>query len=91
MRVSAYLILLTSEWANKKTDTYYTKEEFWSIYNEQEYLDVRRKYNAETLPNVYTKVKSTEKEHPQQDLKATWHGLYGHLLGFKIQYLLSGK
>lgn len=71
--------------------TYYTQDEFWSIYNKEEYDAVRTKYHAQTLPNVYTKVKSTELEHPQQDLKATWHGLYGHLLGFKIQYLLSGK
>jgi hypothetical protein len=41
------------------------------------------------LPTVYSKVKSTELEFPRRDLKATWHGLYGHLLGYKIQYLLS--
>jgi Delta24-sterol reductase len=55
----------------------------------EEYEGLRRKYCAESLPNVYTKVKSTEVEFPRRDLKATWHGLYGHLLGYKFQYLLS--
>ncbi|KAN0116940.1 FAD-binding domain containing protein [Hyaloscypha variabilis] len=71
--------------------TYYTEEEFWKLYSKEEYERLRRKYCAETLPNIYTKVKSTEVEFPRQDLKATWHGLYGHLLGYKVQYLLSGK
>jgi len=69
--------------------TYYTQEEFWALYNKEEYEEVRRKYCAESLPSVYSKVKSTELEFPRRDLKATWHGLYGHLLGYKIQYLLS--
>lgn len=71
--------------------TYYTADEFWDIYDKPEYDAVRKKYNAETLPDVYTKVKSTEVGYPKQDLKATWYGLYGHLLGYNIQYLLSGK
>ncbi|KAE9376513.1 FAD-binding domain-containing protein [Stipitochalara longipes BDJ] len=71
--------------------TYYTQEEFWQLYDSEEYERIRRKYCAESLPNVYTKVKSTEVEFPRRDLKATWHGLYGHLLGYKVQYLLSGE
>jgi delta24-sterol reductase len=69
--------------------TYYTQEEFWQLYDREEYEELRRKYCAESLPNVYTKVKSTEVEFPRRDLKAAWHGLYGHLLGYKVQYLLS--
>jgi delta24-sterol reductase len=64
--------------------TYYTQEEFWQLYNKEEYERLRRKYCAETLPNIYAKIKSTEMEFPRQDLKATWHGLYGHLLGYKV-------
>lgn len=36
--------------------TFYTKEEFWSIYDKQSYDALRIKYNATTLPNVYDKV-----------------------------------
>ncbi|PMD26424.1 FAD-binding domain-containing protein [Hyaloscypha hepaticicola] len=66
-------------------------EEFWQLYDREQYEGLRKKYCAESLPNVYTKVKSTEVEFPRKDLKATWHGLYGHFLGFKVQYLLSGE
>jgi len=71
--------------------TYYTQDEFWQLYDREQYDGLRRKYCAESLPNVYNKVKSTEVEFPRRDLRATWHGLYGHFLGFKVQYLLSGE
>jgi delta24-sterol reductase len=71
--------------------TYYTQNEFWQLYDREQYDGLRRKYCAESLPNVYNKVKRTEVEFPRRDLRATWHGLYGHFLGFKVQYLLSGE
>lgn len=37
--------------------TYYTKEEFWQIYDRKWYEDLRRRYGATSLPNVYDKVK----------------------------------
>jgi Delta24-sterol reductase len=37
--------------------TYYTEEEFWNIYDCEEYAALRTKYNATYLPNVYDKVK----------------------------------
>ena len=40
--------------------SYYTEKEFWDIYGEQEYLALRRKYNAITLPTLYDKVKAPE-------------------------------
>lgn len=36
---------------------YYTEDEFWGIYDEEKYRNLRRKYHAYTLPDVYDKVK----------------------------------
>lgn len=36
---------------------YYTEDEFWRIYDEKAYQELRRKYHAEGLPSVYDKVK----------------------------------
>ncbi|KAH7073274.1 hypothetical protein FB567DRAFT_196570 [Paraphoma chrysanthemicola] len=36
---------------------YYTEEEFWDIYDEKKYVELRRKYHAENLPSVFDKVK----------------------------------
>lgn len=36
---------------------YYTEQEFWDIYDEKKYMELRRKYHAESLPSVYDKVK----------------------------------
>lgn len=38
--------------------TYYTEEEFWSIYDKDVYLEMRKKYKAENLPTVYDKLKA---------------------------------
>jgi Delta24-sterol reductase len=37
--------------------TYYTKEEFWKIYDKEWYDSLREKYGATSLPSVYEKVK----------------------------------
>lgn len=36
---------------------YYTEQEFWDIYDETKYMELRRKYHAESLPSVYDKVR----------------------------------
>tara|TARA_R110002003_G_scaffold2382_2_gene24236 strand:+ start:14907 stop:16046 length:1140 start_codon:yes stop_codon:yes gene_type:complete len=36
---------------------YYTEEEFWRIYDEKKYGELRRRYHAESLPSVFDKVK----------------------------------
>lgn len=36
---------------------YYTEQEFWGIYDEKKYMELRRKYHAESLPSVYEKVR----------------------------------
>ncbi|KEF56937.1 uncharacterized protein A1O9_07127 [Exophiala aquamarina CBS 119918] len=39
-------------------DTFYTEEEFWAIYDREGYQKLRRKYGAESLPDVYQKVRT---------------------------------
>ena len=36
---------------------YYTEQEFWSIYNEKRYMELRTRYHAESLPSIFDKVK----------------------------------
>ena len=38
--------------------TYYTEEEFWTIYDRNIYEEMRKKYRAEGLPNVFEKLKA---------------------------------
>lgn len=35
---------------------YYTEEEFWSIYDRKDHNELRAKYHADRLSNVYDKV-----------------------------------
>ena len=37
--------------------TYYTEDEFWTVYDRQWYNALREKYNATIMPSVYEKVK----------------------------------
>ncbi|KAH8707059.1 24-dehydrocholesterol reductase-like protein precursor [Phaeosphaeriaceae sp. PMI808] len=37
---------------------YYTEQEFWNIYDEKKYRQLRSEYHAEGLPSVYDKVKA---------------------------------
>lgn len=36
---------------------YYSEEEFWSIYNREEYDALQEKYHSTYLPSIYDKVK----------------------------------
>lgn len=38
--------------------TYYTEDEFWTIYDKDVYNEMRKKYKAETLPSVFDKLKA---------------------------------
>ncbi|SPO06976.1 related to FAD binding domain protein [Cephalotrichum gorgonifer] len=38
--------------------TYYTEEEFWTIYDRPIYDEMRKKYRADTLPSVFDKLKA---------------------------------
>ncbi|KAF2812835.1 uncharacterized protein BDZ99DRAFT_517145 [Mytilinidion resinicola] len=37
--------------------TYYTEQEFWKLYDQKWYQELRQRYSATTLPTVYDKVK----------------------------------
>jgi delta24-sterol reductase len=39
-------------------DISYTEEEFWSIYDRTWYRELRSRYGAESLPDVYQKVRT---------------------------------
>ena len=44
--------------------TYYTEDEFWNIYNRNDYEALRAKYHATYLPSIYEKVRlSLNPEH----------------------------
>lgn len=40
----------------------YSREEFWEIYDQKSYENSRKKYSANNLPDVFDKVKQTEKK-----------------------------
>ena len=46
-------------------DTFYTEEEFWSIYDREWYNALRRQYSAEHLPDVFQKVRTIVTERVQ--------------------------
>lgn len=63
--------------------TFYTEEEFWSIYDKPAYDALRTKYNATSLPNVYDKVGDSTKNRGR-GLTGIWSvwpiaGIYGVL------------
>lgn len=76
--------------------TFYTEEEFWSIYDKKSYDELRLKYNAMTIPNVYDKVGDSQKNRGE-GLKGIWSiwplaGIYGVLSCMKGgDYLRKAK
>ena len=54
--------------------TYYTEDEFWSIYDRKNYDALRAKYHAQHLPNIYDKVKVdiTAEEKALQESWILW-------------------
>jgi delta24-sterol reductase len=67
--------------------TYYEEEEFWKVYPREWYDALREKYNAQSLPTVYEKVKvdlEAEKQEAQtwgSTFMGTWP--VGGLWAFK--------
>lgn len=61
--------------------TFYSSEEFWKIYDKKSYDELRTRYNASTLPDVYDKVGDSSKNRGS-GLTGIWSiwpfaGLYG--------------
>jgi delta24-sterol reductase len=53
----------TSELGGKKwfyAHNYYTESEFWKIYDKEWYQRLRKKYKAETLPDIYERTRVKE-------------------------------
>lgn len=50
---------------------FYTEEEFWQIYNRQDYDSLRAKYHATHLLNVYDKVQ-VDYEAEKRAVSASW-------------------
>lgn len=77
--------------------TFYTKEEFWNIYDKGSYDALRTKYNATTLPNVYDKVGDSRNNSSYKGLTGIWSiwpfaGIYGVLSCMKGgDYLRKAK
>lgn len=73
--------------------SYYTEEEFWSIYDRKEYDSLRAKYHAVTLPTVYAKIKSVEERQNGSELKGVLGAIFGreHLLAKKNKGAQSRK
>ncbi|KAK9367908.1 hypothetical protein V1509DRAFT_610144 [Lipomyces kononenkoae] len=80
---------------------YYTEDEFWAIYDKNEYDLLRQKCNATYLPSIYDKVK-VDVEAEERATKASWvswtsatlwniwplGGIYGALhASFRREYL----
>jgi len=57
--------------------TYYTESEFWSQFDRKWYDDLRAKYHAQGLPNVYDKVKAGGEK--AKDWKQKWIDSYWSL------------
>lgn len=51
--------------------TFYTEDEFWSVYDRKEYDALRRKYGAQYLPSVYDKVK-VDVQAERAAIQASW-------------------
>lgn len=69
------------------SQTFYTEDEFWSIYDRKWYDDLRIKYNAKSLPDVYDKVGGTALNQ-KDSLTGIWKlwplaGVYGVLSTLK--------
>ena len=51
--------------------TYYSEDEFWSIYDRDWYNSLRKKYKASSLPDVWNKVSADPEAH-KRALKDSW-------------------
>ncbi|KAK5104945.1 hypothetical protein LTS08_001218 [Lithohypha guttulata] len=63
--------------------TFYTEQEFWDIYDRKTHNELRSKYNATSLPDVYDKVGDSSKNRGK-GLTGVWSiwpfaGIYGVL------------
>ncbi|KAF2020354.1 FAD-binding domain-containing protein [Aaosphaeria arxii CBS 175.79] len=66
---------------------FFTEDEFWKIYDERSYTELRRTWNAMSLPSIWEKMR----ERPRMQRKEHQSGLRGHVKGFVMRNgFLSG-
>lgn len=58
------------------SQTYYSEDEFWQIYDKPRYQKLREKYHAETLPDMYDKVRVKGRK-PVRIKSASFKTLFG--------------
>ncbi|KAJ9292688.1 hypothetical protein DTO271G3_8502 [Paecilomyces variotii] len=54
--------------------TYYTEEEFWTIYDRETYGKLREKYHAEYLPDLWEKVRVKDANDNDSNAVGGWNG-----------------
>ncbi|KAI1264643.1 FAD-binding domain-containing protein [Xylariaceae sp. FL1019] len=53
------------------SQTFYTEDQFWELYDREWYDDLRQRYHAGSMPSIYEKIKTPfEVEAPSQNLTA---------------------
>lgn len=69
--------------------TYYTADEFWTIYNHQYYDEVRARWKASSLPSVYDKLHADMKvTRPRRSVRGVLETIWDKARGNK-EYLLA--
>lgn len=72
--------------------TYYTYEEFWTIYRKDRYDELRLKYKADGLPSVYDKLKADmDYVRPRRAVRGILETMWDVKVRRKTEYLLKGK
>ncbi len=56
--------------------SYYTETEFWKIYDKQWYINLRKKYKADSLPTIYDKIRVKD-QPPVNIRKAALKTIFG--------------
>ncbi len=69
----------THELGGKKwfyAHSYYSEDEFWKSYDKKWYNQLRQKYGATSLPDIYTRI-SVKKHHPMNEKRALYRTIFG--------------
>jgi hypothetical protein len=53
------------------SQAYYSKDEFWQIYDREWYEELRTKYHADYLPDVWQKIR-VDIEKQRYELRTSW-------------------
>ncbi|QDS67574.1 hypothetical protein FKW77_003481 [Venturia effusa] len=70
--------------------TYFSEEEFWTVYKKDYYDEIRKKYRAETLPNVYDKLKADMNYwRPKRAVRGILETMWDVKVAKKGHYLLK--